>query len=422
MNGESPRHSSVLTNSRHLIGSAGISCSRNFCISAFIPRLLSGLKLCTDISSSVKVNGFTTEVFNLRRGVRQGCPLSPLLYILCAEVFALSIRADKEIKGIQINDKVHHKISQYADDTTLTVMRDDSIDRVFSHAATYERASGTRINLDKCEGLWIGTNKNRTDKPQGIKWHTDKIKIIGFYLGNENIERANWEPRIERFKKTLNLWRTRDLSLCGKSLVINQLAASGLWCTGYLFPLPKWANHSLNTSIFYFFWNGKLNFVKQKTCRLPRDQGGHAVVDVDLKIKALHFNWIHQFRHGPDGKWKSLINYNLNKFQNLNLGVDLLNAKVNAGVKALPPFYSHILDTWFSFKGSRSSSPQTRDVLAEPIFFNQNILDRDTGLPLKAPPIYVEQGLVQVTDIAYSGSWTASRCGGPRTTGIEQKM
>ena len=128
------------------------------------------------------------------------------------------------------------------------------------------------------------------DKPQGIKWHTDKIKIIGFYLGNKNDERANWEPRIERFKKTLNLWKTRDLSLRGKSLVINQLAASGLWYTGYLFPLPKWASHSLNASIFDFFWNGKPNFVKQKTCRLPRDQGGHAVADMELKIKVLHFN------------------------------------------------------------------------------------------------------------------------------------
>ena len=100
------------------------------------------------------MNNFTTEVFHLRRGVRQGCPLSPLLYILCVQVFALSIWADKEIKGIQINHKVQHKISQYADDTTLTVVGDDSIDRAFSHAATY-------INLDKCEGLWIGTKQKQ---------------------------------------------------------------------------------------------------------------------------------------------------------------------------------------------------------------------------------------------------------------------
>ena len=106
------------------------------------------------------------------------CLLSPLLYILCAEVFALSIRADNEIKGIQIDDKVRHKISQYADDTTLTVVGDESIDSLFP-----------RCHLHKCKGLMIGRNKNRTYKPQGIKWHMDKIKIIGFYLGNENIKR-----------------------------------------------------------------------------------------------------------------------------------------------------------------------------------------------------------------------------------------
>ena len=100
----------------------------------FHPTFIKWIKIIyTDISSSVKVNGFTTEVFDLRRGVRQGCPLSPLLYVLCAEVFTLSIHADNEIKGIRINNKVEHKISQYADDTFLTVVEDDSIDSFLSH-------------------------------------------------------------------------------------------------------------------------------------------------------------------------------------------------------------------------------------------------------------------------------------------------
>ena len=88
----------------------------------------------------------------------------PPLYVLVAEVFALSIRADNNIKGIQIKDRTEHKISQHTDDTTLTVVGDDLIDRVFSHTVTYERASGAKINLDICEGLWTGTNKQRTRK------------------------------------------------------------------------------------------------------------------------------------------------------------------------------------------------------------------------------------------------------------------
>ena len=66
----------------------------------------------------------------------------------------------------------------------------------------------------------------------------------------------------------------------------------------------------------------------------------------------------------------------------MEMEIDLLNGKVNAGLKALPPFYQNILDMWFSLKGSRSLSPKTRkDVKAEPILFNQKILDRDTSLP-----------------------------------------
>ena len=54
----------------------------------------------------------------------------------------------------------------------------------------------------------------------------------------------------------------------------------------------------------------------------------------------------------------------------MEMEIDLLNGKVNAGLKALPPFYQNILDMWFSLKGSRSLSPQTReDVKDEPITF-----------------------------------------------------
>ena len=56
--------------------------------------------------------------FELSRGVRQGCPLSPYLFILSVEILAEAIRNNKEIKGIKIyNTEV--KVSQYADDTTL---------------------------------------------------------------------------------------------------------------------------------------------------------------------------------------------------------------------------------------------------------------------------------------------------------------
>ena len=72
----------------------------------------------TDISSSIQNNGWSSDFFNLDRGVRQGCPLSQYLFILCAGILGATVRQDKLIRDIQISNN-ECKISQYADDTTL---------------------------------------------------------------------------------------------------------------------------------------------------------------------------------------------------------------------------------------------------------------------------------------------------------------
>ena len=68
--------------------------------------------------TAVQLNGFLSNFFKIGRGCRQGDPLSPYIFILCAEILAIKIRNSKSIKGIVING-TEYKISQFADDTSL---------------------------------------------------------------------------------------------------------------------------------------------------------------------------------------------------------------------------------------------------------------------------------------------------------------
>ena len=124
----------------------------------------------TGPQSSVNVNGYLSEFFSLSRGVRQGCPLLPLLYVLIAEVLACNIRDSPTIQGITLpGTSSNVVISQYADDTSLLLCNDDSIREVFAIYNKYERGSGARLNMIKCKGLWVGSWRHRSDPPVNLR-------------------------------------------------------------------------------------------------------------------------------------------------------------------------------------------------------------------------------------------------------------
>ena len=87
--------------------------------------------LYNDVESGVINGGYMTSYFRVSRGVRQGCPLSPLLFILCVEILAQKIRENPKISGIELPYSCEGKLgielpysceaklSQFADDTTL---------------------------------------------------------------------------------------------------------------------------------------------------------------------------------------------------------------------------------------------------------------------------------------------------------------
>ena len=109
----------------------------------------------------LNVHGHISNSFKLSRGVRQGCPLSPLLYVLVADVLACNIRSNGVISGLTLPSSPCSlpAVFAYADDTTLVVSSLPGSLAVFDVYSLYERVSGAKLNYGKCEGCgWdLGT-------------------------------------------------------------------------------------------------------------------------------------------------------------------------------------------------------------------------------------------------------------------------
>ena len=126
----------------------------------------------TDVESVFIVNGWTSPFFQPSRGVRQGCPLSPLLYVLCAEVLACNLRASSGIAGVHLpNSAQELRVSGYADYTTVVITTDKLLPAVFTVYRQYEVGSGAMLNRSKSKGLWLGAWKHHSDSLAGLDWY-----------------------------------------------------------------------------------------------------------------------------------------------------------------------------------------------------------------------------------------------------------
>ena len=144
-------------------------------------------------------------------------------------------------------------ISEYANDTLLIVNSDDAIWAWFNSYSQFEAASGAKLNVSKSKGLWLGTWSGRQDPPVQLDWSSEKIKVLGAYVGPGDLEEANWRPWITAVENVLASWRQCALSFWGRALVISTLAPSWIWYVGSLVHMPLWVHAELAKLILPFF-------------------------------------------------------------------------------------------------------------------------------------------------------------------------
>ena len=296
----------------------------------------------TNIESAALNNGFLTNWFRPSRGVRQGCPLSPYLFILSAEIMANKIRQDLHVKGIEILGK-ELKLSQYADDTNLLCADLASVEKALEIIDNFGTLAGLKLNRKKTKALWLGKLKNNKGNPLQLKWLHNPVKILGIHVSydEKGNNQHNFNHKLQKLQTNLDLWRARDLTLFGRVLIIKSLALSQLVYSASNLNVPQETIPIIKTKLFRFLWKNKKDKIKREGLYQDRDKGGIRMIDVETMIKALRLAWIPRLFAPGRKNWKTVPDHYLGKYGGLSF---LLRCNYDTKyIDGLPSFYKDIL-------------------------------------------------------------------------------
>ena len=256
----------------------------------------------------MKNNGWVSGTYKMLRGVRQGCPMSALLFIISLEFLSTDIRNDRQIRGIRYGG-YEHKICQYADDATIFVSELDSIKHVIKCIDNFSKNAGLKLNLKKTKGIWLGNFKNLGLRVKdNIIWTGNPVKCLGVYIGHnsEKCYNKNWIRKFEGIEKLLTLWSKRNLSLFGKITVIKTYALSKIVFPATMLPTNKEIIKKLASLFHRFLW-GKRDRIKRESLTNTIQCGGLNMPDIEKKNCSLRAGCVQRMCM-LKGKWKAGIN------------------------------------------------------------------------------------------------------------------
>ena len=349
-----------------------------------------------DIKSTVIVNGQISQHIQIERGCRQGDPISPYLFILCAEVLACKIREDREINGIQIDDTVF-KISQFADDTAFLLNDDQrSFENLFGHLDSFASISGLKLNHGKTLNVWLGSKCNSQTKwlPHlNMTWNPPKFKILGIWFTNtlENMDTLNYDDKFHEVQKLFAIWLQRTNTPMGRTVVLKSLVLSKLIYLWILLPNPP--NNilrKLQSDIFNFVWDNKNDKIKRSISVRQIKDGGINIPHIETYIQSLKLTWMQKLLSDKPPKWKCIMS-------NQHPELELINVR---GPKAFlnnitNPFWADFFKAYNNLSNMTiPSSPE--DILAEPLFDNDKF--KIGGVPFRFND-WIEKGIFTVSSL-----------------------
>ncbi|KAL9663373.1 hypothetical protein QQ045_018759 [Rhodiola kirilowii] len=269
---------------------------------------------------AVVVNGSPIEEFSMERGLRQGNPLSPFLFLMVAEGLSRLLSKAKDVgdlRGVELvrnGERMNHL--QYPDDTVIfceaEMVEIKALRRILK---SFEASSGLRINYSKSKCVGIGVKEIELRQyAQTLGCDTGQLlmEYLGIPVGADPGRLKTWAPVIDKFKEKLASWRSSTLSMAGRLVLVKAALSNLPVYYASLFKMPVQVVAQLERLQRRFLWGSsekgrKIHYFKWEKLQRPKAFGGLGIQGMAEKNSSLLARWWWRLVSSRDGLWRRMI-------------------------------------------------------------------------------------------------------------------
>ena len=262
----------------------------------------------------------------------------------------------------------------------------------------FGKFSGLKLNTSKTKAIWLGPWRDREDEPFNLKWTKKPVRTLGIFVSydeNGNKER-NFTINARNLNTSLDIWRSRYLTLFGRVLIIKSLGIPHLVYSSSMLETPPETISSVTTSLFDFIWRKKPDKIKRQVMYQDIIDGGLRVPNMEVMAKSLKLAWISRFLKADmlsrKENWKIIPDYFLRKHGGLNFLLRCNYDKKLINQIDIPAFYKQLLLYFLELKNLYGYSNGQEFIL----FNNKEIRIENKTIFLKS---WFENEILTIQDI-----------------------
>lgn len=281
------------------------------------PHMMNWIKtLYQNPTAQVKVNGTLSETVHIRNGTHQGCPLSPLLFILTLEPLIHTINITPSIQGFLVED-VNYKCAAYAGDLLFFITQPHvSMPNLCKVFDTYSYVSNLKINYIKSKALNVMLSdamRHNILNNCKFKWESTALKYLGILLTSQldSLYKHNFQPLLQTITKDLESWTLKHFSWFGRAAIIKITILPRILYYFQTNPikLPSIFFRSLNVIFRKFLWAAKKPRVSLQILTRSKQGGGMGFPNLKNYYLATHLTRVIDWTcHTENKNWVALEN------------------------------------------------------------------------------------------------------------------